>query len=296
MPVKVPGGRRAALLSLLCFSLGVLVATVGARHAHERRARLPAEDDLLYLPRASALSALSLGHHELAADLVYLRAVVYFGSEITGGKSFRWLESYLQTIVELDPQWRTPYRWAGVAPLYDGTPITREDVEVANRFLRLGIAHFPSDWELPFMLACNLLFELHPKDADEKARFTAEAAQWLERASLVGGAPPWVPLLAATTMRKEGREEAALHHLEQVYYATSDERTREEVKNRLLSLKAKVDFERAARERTAFERGWQAELPYVPPDLYVLIGSSPSPGLDWHKLATSRGLLPAAAP
>lgn len=285
--MKVPGGQRAALLSLLCFAVGLAMASVGARGAARLRAEIPPEDDVLFLPRASALRALSLGHHELAADLVYLRAVVYFGAEITGQKSFRWLGNYLQTIVDLDPHWRTPYRWAGVAPMYNGTAITREGVELANHFLRLGIAQFPSDWELPFMLACNYLFELPPRDAAEKARFTAEAAQWLERSSLVGGAPSWVALLAATTLRKEGREEAALRHLEQVYYATSDERTREEVKNRLLSLKAKIDFEREHRERAAFEGAWQRELPYVPADLYVLIGPPLPPSLDWRSMGTA---------
>jgi hypothetical protein len=239
---------------------------------------------------------MSLGHHELAADLVYLRAVIYFGSEVSARGGFQWLDHYLDTIVALDPRWKTPYRWAGVATMYNGKTITRERVELSSHFLRAGIEQFPSDWELPFMLGCNLLFEMKPRDAAEKARLTDEGAQWIRRASLVGGAPAWVALLAATILRKEGREDAALRHLEQVYYSTSDERTRQEVRNRLVSLKAKIDFDREAKERARFEAAWKGDLPYVSSDLYVLIGEPRSPDLDWHALAADAHLLEPRQP
>ncbi len=286
--------RRAlgGVAIVLAFTIGALLASVGGSRAAALRARLPAEDDLLLLPRASALRALSLGHRELAADLVYLRAVIYFGSEVAGQREFRWLANYLRTIVELDPRWKTPYRWAGVATMYNGAAITRERVELSSWFLRQGIERFPDDWELPFMLGCNLLFETKPRDAADKARLTAEAAEWIRRSALVGGAPPWAALLAATILKKQGREDAAVRHLEQVYYATSDERTRQEVRNRLVSLKAKIDFDREASDRAAFEAAWRSELPYVSSNLFVLIGAPRDPRVDWRTLAAARGLLP----
>jgi hypothetical protein len=125
---------------------------------------------------------------------------------------------------------------------------------------------------------------MKPKDAAEKAKLSNEAATWMQRASLVGGAPSWAALLAATILRKEGRDEAAVRHLEQVYYSTSDEKTRAEVRNRLVSLKAKVDFERESRERARFEDAWQADLPYLKESMYVLVGPPRSPNLDWRTL------------
>jgi hypothetical protein len=250
---------------------------------------MPPDENILFLPRPAAISALSLGLHELAADLIYLRAVIYFGTEVTGNKDFRWLENLLQTTVELDPRWKTPYRWAGVATMYNGMPMTQAKVRASTRFLRLGIEHFPRDWELAFMLGCNLLFETKAKDPKERAVLQAEGAEWIRRAALVGGAPSWASLLAATILRKEGREDAALRHLEQVYYSTSDERTREEVKGRLLSLKAKIDFQRESRDRARFEASWKATLPYAPVELFVLIGTRPEASLDWRRLAAPPG-------
>jgi hypothetical protein len=279
---------------LLC---GVALAALGAEHAGALHSELPPEDDVLLLPRSGPLRVMSLGQHELAADLVYLRAVIYFGTEAGGKRDYRWLENYLQTIVDLDPQWKTPYRWAGIATMYNGTTIRQKDVELSSRFLRLGAEHFPSDWELPFMLGCNYLFEMKWGDEAAHARNTAEGVEWIRRAALLGGAPPWAALLAATILRKEGQDEAALRHLEQVYYATSDERTRAEVRARLLSLKAKIDFGRADKERAEFDAAWHGDLPYVSETLYAIIGAAADPSLDWPSLATRArlALLPPAA-
>jgi hypothetical protein len=285
--------RLVPLLLLLLFGFGL--AALGAERTGTLRSRLPPEEDVLLLPRSGPLRVMSLGQHELAADLVYIRAVIYFGTEAGGKRDYRWLENYLQTIVDLDPQWKTPYRWAGIATMYNGNTIRAQDVELSNHFLRLGAEHFPNDWELAFMLGCNYLFEMKWSDEAARARNTAEGVEWVRRAALLGGAPPWAALLAATILRKEGRDEAALHHLEQVYYATSDEQTRADVRARLISLKAKIDFARADEERNAFDAAWHADLPYVPPALFAIIGTAPDPRLDWLELGT-RARLALGAP
>jgi hypothetical protein len=262
--------RRGLAAAGVLLLLAALVATQDL--AVGRRARFPAGEDILYLPRASALRALSLGHTELLADLVFLRATVYFGTQVEEHGEYRWLENYLDTITELDPKWRTPYRWAGVATMYNGKPITNEAVRLSNHFLERGVRQFPDDWELPFMLGCNYLFELKSDDPKQQDEWRRSGGEWIRHAAIVGGAPAWVPLLAATIMIKEGEEEAAVRHLEEVYVSTQDEKTREEVRNRLLSLHAKLDLEREQRERKAFETAWQKTMPYAPADLFVAVG------------------------
>jgi hypothetical protein len=253
--------------------------------ALSERARFPAADDTLYLPRASALRAISLGHTELVADLVFIRALIYVGAELSNKGAQRWLENYLDTITKLDPSWKTPYRWAGVATMYNGRAITEADVRLSSHFLELGVRQFPDDWELPFMLACNYLFEMHPADEAQRNENRKIGGQWIQHAALVGGAPSWVPLLAATIMRQEGEDEAALRHLETVYVSTQDERTRNEVRNRLISLHARIDLEKEARERKAFEQAWHKTLRYASPDLFVAIGPAAPPRMDVSALS-----------
>jgi hypothetical protein len=260
-----------------------MVLTHGA--ARERRKQFSGESDQLYLPRSGALKAMSLGHHELAADLVFIRAIIYFGGELAGGRAYKWLDNYLETIVRLDPTFRTPYRWAGVATMYHGRAITRENVLASNHFLELGTAQFPNDWELPFMAGCNYLFELQTDDPEEKKLNQRKGAELMRHAAITGGGPSWLPLLAATILRKEGREEAAIRHLEEVYVTTRDEKTRQEVKNRLISLHSQIDFKKAERDHKAFERAWRQNVRYAPAEFFVALGARPSPRMDLAELA-----------
>ena len=275
----------------------LLAALVSAQNAAERRrAQFPASEDVLYLPQPSALHALALGHDELAADLVFIRGLVYFGTQLEEKGEYRWLENYLDTITDLDPRWKTPYRWAGVATMYNGRPITNRAVMMSNHFLERGVHQFPEDWELPFMLGCNYLFELKTNDEKQHDEWRRIGGEWVRHAAIVGGAPSWVPLLAATIMRQEGRDEAAVRHLEEVYVSTQDERTRAQVRNLLVSLHAKIDLAREERERKAFEATWHATLPYVPPDLFVAIGAPRPLRMDVAALSPLAGVTDESAP
>jgi hypothetical protein len=277
---------RAARLATALAAAALVAMTVFVHdRAVARQSHFRSEDDLLYLPRPSVLRTLALGHHELVADLVFVRAVIYFGGELAHKGDYRWLENYLDTIVKLDPHWKTPYRWAGVATMYTGRTITNDNIKVSSHFLELGAREFPSDWELPFMLGCNYLFELKTDDPRERANWQRQGGEWIRHSAIVGGAPSWVPLLAATILRKEGQEEAAVRHLEEVYVSTQDARTREEVRNRLKSLHAKIDFEKAERDRIAFESAWHETVPYAPPDFFVVLGPERSRRLDVAELA-----------
>lgn len=275
---------RAVVVVLGCAALWL--ATVKAQDAAlAQRKHFPAEEDALYLPRPSALRAMSLGHHELTADLVFLRAIIYFGAQFHADRKYTWLDNYLDTIVALDPEWKTPYRWAGVATMYNGRAITNDEVLASNHFLSLGVKQFPDDWNLAFMLGFNYLFELKTTDAALEAKWKAIGAEYVRHAALVGGAPSWVPLLAATIMEQEGQKEAAVRHLEQVYLTAQDEAVRQQVKNRLVSLHAKLDFARIQSERDKFTREWRATAPYASPDFFAVLGAAPSPRLDLAALA-----------
>lgn len=276
---------RFRLLVVLLLALALPATWWSQSRLVELRDRLPSDDDALYLPRPSVLRAISLGYHELAADFVFVRAVVYFGAQMQARKEFRWLDNYLTTIVELDPQFEKPYRWAAVATMYNGKEITRAAVLASNHFLELGMRAFPNRWEYPFMIGCNFMFELHPVDETERVKFQRIAADYMQRAALVGGGPPWVPLLAATILRKEGEQDAAIRHLEEVYAATQDENTKEEVRRRLIGLRNKVDLERAQADRTRFDDSRKANYPYISPDLFVFVGEHLKPVLDYHQLA-----------
>jgi hypothetical protein len=287
---------RSALVTMGKFSAVLVLAGALTALCHHRtlsrRDRFPAEEDILYLPKSSALKVMSLGHHELAATLVFVRALVYFGGELgTKDRRFTWLENYMDTMVSLDPQFEMAYKWAGSAFMYNGRTITNDMVERSNHFLERGIKHFPRSWQLPWMLGCNYLFEMRTTDPKQKKEWERIGGEWIRQAALIGSAPPWASLLAAQLMKKEGRDEVSMRYLEEVYLTTSDEKTKQEIRNRILFLKSKVEADRLERLGKDFNDRWEKTLPYAPPDLFVALGDPPSARMDPEFLARDEVLI-----
>jgi hypothetical protein len=250
--------RKVALLVVAA----ALVAAAGAAHTESLRLRddPTSPDELAFLPRTSLLRAASLGHPELAADLVFIRTLTYFGTQFASAKNYDWLPRHIDTIVELDPYFHGAYRFAGLATMYNGRPITNHEVRESIRFLEAGLARFPSDWEMAFMLGCNYIFELKPDaapsdQAAQKDRWRRVGADWIRRAAIAGG-PAWLPGLAATIMTREGEAEAAIRYLEEAYLTAPDDKAREEV-GRLLAARRASSMERLKQARDEFVSGWK---------------------------------------
>lgn len=280
-------GKFAAILALA----GALT-TLCHQRTLNRRDRFPAEEDILYLPKPAALKVMSLGHHELAATMVFVRALVYFGGELgTKDRRFTWLENYMDTMVSLDPQFEMAYKWAGSAFMYNGRTITNDMVERSNHFLQIGIKHFPRSWQLPWMLGCNYLFEMKTQDPNQKKEWERIGGEWIRQAALIGSAPPWASLLAAQLMKKEGRDEVSMRYLEEVYLTSSDEKTKQEIRNRILFLKSKVEADRLERLSKDFNDRREKTLPYGHPDLFVALGDPAPARMDPEFLARDEVLV-----
>src|SRR5271157_5639417 len=90
-------------LLLLALSTIALLCLSRANALHDR---WPPEADTFYLPPSRILKLASLGHSELAADLIHSRANVYFGTQLHARLPTKWLAQYLHTAIDLDPQFR----------------------------------------------------------------------------------------------------------------------------------------------------------------------------------------------
>jgi hypothetical protein len=285
---------------LLTVGVVALALAAGAAHrgATRLRAAFPAEADQAFLPRPSVLRTLAVGHTEAMADLVFLRTITYYTSEFFGARRYDWFRRHVDAVNALDPYYRTPYLFAARATLYNGNAIGNDDVRLSSHFLEEGLKVFPNDWEMAFALGCNYLFELRPADTHERDAWRRIGGDWVRRAAIDGGGPPWLANLAATIMSQEGQLDAALRYLEEAYLNAEDDKTRDEV-GRLLAAKRQSSIEQLAAARKAFTDGWKHTLPYGPAELYVLVGEPPPARLDlgWLVAAPAPGgaLLPSAA-
>lgn len=116
--------------------------------------------NLYFLPSTKVLERTSLGHKTFMADLIWIRALLYAGSHFVNRGSIRWVPSYTNAVVTLDPKFRKAYAWGSVLMLYNRVGYTRESANKSIRLLERGQKQFPYDYYFPYSLGMIYLHEI----------------------------------------------------------------------------------------------------------------------------------------
>jgi hypothetical protein len=264
--------------------LAVVAIAITAAFARELRLsaqghfeRTQAYEDAYYVPPDAWLPVFSLGYDEALADLLWMRALVYFGDELIHRGEVRHVFDYANAILVLDPDFRRVYAWAGTAGMYRPTETSLVDMYDAVGFLERGARRFPDDGALAWDLGASLAFELVPRVSDptEKERLRAAGVAHMQVAARLGTGPDWLVLANATQLRRLGQTEQAIRHLEEMYavVSTPDIKRQIEIEIGVLRGRAHADAMRQSREE--LEQRWLRDFPYLPETLYLLIGTRP---------------------
>lgn len=273
------GSRRGKDALLTIGLLGLMAAlAAGAEWARRRafaeREAWPPEADTRYLPPSAALRVASLGHHELAADLVAARTNIYFGEQMETKGAQLWLNWYLNTIVDLDPHFEPIYLRGAAMLTYSMGEVRADNLLAATQLLRRGVEAFPNAWELYFQLGFNLYFELPQflKGDERTAAWRKEGIEMLRKATLFDDAPSWMANLVAGMLTQDGQQELAIKHLEQIYAVTSDPEARTHIEGKMNQLKGQHYAATFAKRAKRLERLVQTRFPYAPEAFSLLVG------------------------
>jgi len=224
------------------------------------------------VPGPQAVLRASLGYREMAGDLLWMRALVYFGQYFDARHDVPWLEGYADDILALAPQWRTPYYWAASVITFQRGTITEREARKSAAYLERGIARFPDDKQMLFLLAVRYLTDIKPASDKERDTMRVRGADLLARAARQEGAPAHWLQLAARVLTEEGRGELAYEALMEQFMSAEDP-TRREVYRKQLDKMGSGDLAKAAdRVWERFRAARERSAPYVPPTLFVLIG------------------------
>ena len=213
-------------LRIVC--LAVLVATTGWAHL---RISTPseAEQDEGFVPQPELVRNASFGFTALAADYYWLQAVQLAGNAGDVSRHSAYVGKLLDVVTELDPWVDHPYRF-GAVWMID----SERNVRHANELLRRGIAYHPEDWRDRFYLGFNQFFYLDENEA---------AAETLEPATHLKGAPHYLPrLVARLRSQSDGLDSAAIF-LEELAQGAPDDYKRVEYEKAL----DEIETERRAR-------------------------------------------------
>lgn len=200
----------AAVLAILC-SLGAVSRLAGPAI---RRARPPAfvGQEMVYFPSGQFLGEVSAGQRELVADLLWLRAIQYYGSHRQTDRQYLWARHIFRVITTLSPRFVEAYRFGALVLATDAM-----EVEEGFDLLKRGMHANPGRWELPFDL--GFLYSLHGRQA--------LAAGYFERARALPGAPEQARRFAAFALRKSGNEESARAMWEELRDSATNPASRE---------------------------------------------------------------------
>jgi tetratricopeptide (TPR) repeat protein len=230
---------RALGFAAVLLLLGAAVWTTAARLDRSRQAGDGSSP--VYLPRAEYLRPMSLGWANVLADVLWFRAISYFGEHYRSDRTYPWLAHMCDLVTDLDPKAAHVYRFAGVI-----LPWEAEQVEAGIRLLEKGTRAFPDSWVLHYYLGFNHYFF---RDDPERA------IESLDAAARLPGAHESVARLAAVLAAHQYGPETTLGFLEELERNVESAEVRDVVRRqqneaRLAADLARIDAAIAAyRER-----------------------------------------------
>jgi len=267
----MPGGRLIVAVLLIAALAGV--RSLRSRAMNQFLATQTYED-IYYLPPPDWLEVMSLGYRRALADLIWLRALVYFGDEFMNEGEVKHVHNYGESMLKLDPDFRRVYSWVGVAGVYTPKGSPPEFIEQAVDVLRRGVQRFPNDGDLAWDAGATIMYELLPhlpKDDPSRARLEAEGNEHMMAAARLGAGPDWLVITNATSLRKLGENDRELRHLEEMYALVRDTKVKAEIEVRLSQLRDEAYAEAFRRANEEFEERRLAEFPYMPSALYFFV-------------------------
>jgi tetratricopeptide (TPR) repeat protein len=265
-------GVRIIAVALLLAALAGVWSLRG--RAMDQYLETQAYEDIYYLPPPSWLQVMSLGYRRALADLIWLRALIYFGDEFENRGAVKHVFNYGESMLALDPDFRRVYRWVGVAAVYTPTGSPTEFIERAIDVLRRGVARFPDDGQLAWDAGATIMYELLPhlpKDDPDRERLRTEGNEHMMAAARLGAGPDWLVITNATALRKLGEKERELRHLEEMYALVRDPAVKAQIRIRLSQLQDEAYAEAFRRVNEEFEQRRKDEFPYVPSTLYFFV-------------------------
>ena len=231
-------------------------------------------EDIYYLPPPEWLQVMSLGHRQALADLIWLRALIYFGDEFIHKGAVKHVFNYGESMLALDPDFRRVYRWVGVAGVYTPLGSSTEVMERSIDVLRRGVERFPDDGDLAWDAGATITYELLPhlpKDDPDREQLKAEGNEHMMAAARLGAGPDWLVITNATALRKLGQRDRELHHLEEMYAVVRDPKVKGQIEIRLSQLRNRAYTEAFRSANEEFERRRMNDFPYMPSTLYFFV-------------------------
>jgi hypothetical protein len=274
--------RRSAIVLVAALGFG------GARVARQAAAALAPREQVEapYAPSPEAAPLVSLGYRELAADVLWVRLLGYFGDDTSSASG---IADVVEAMVALDPRLRRAYEYGARAITMASEGIDNDAYLRALAVLDRGIKEYPDDWRMPELASQIYTQDLVTKDPVQRRAWDEKATLLIESAVRKPGAPATEATWAATLRTRLGQHELAVKNLREMILITGEPEARMRLIDKLAALEDKPDdaiANEVLASRRRFDSAWLAERPAVPPTMFVLLGPKLPAWFDLTELAT----------
>ena len=262
--------RRTVLFGLLLLSL-VLSLHLGLR-SRWQYARGDAPDrGPGYLPSAQVVDTVSLGYRTFVSDLLWVRCLQFYDGRTMRYIGPKMLEPYIDAMLTLDPDFRSGYRWAGLAPMLTSSKATLDNIKQANHYLEKAMLRYPDEYYWPYTIGLNYAF--WTPVGEQKDEMMVLGARYLQKALPLEGAPPTLPTLIAKLLSVQENQSEMVNFLEQAYLNASNPQLRQQLERRLRSIDSSSRRRQIHQRQQTRARWWEDNYPYLPPGLFYQVGA-----------------------
>src|SRR5689334_10314302 len=171
---------------------------------------IQAKSDVYKLPSPEQTYVASLGYRSAVADLIFGHVLVAYGLHFQERRRFEYVGEYLETVTQLDPKFRDPYRFADTLLTLQPEAPPAESYRKARRLQERGLKELPNDQEL-WSTAGQFLAYLAPSylpEMEEKLEYQRTGTRYLMRACELIGSNDNIPyhcITAANLLSKQGK-------------------------------------------------------------------------------------------
>lgn len=173
----------------------------------------------IVVPSGQYMKVAVLGYNNVIADLYYLKAHQYVGTQEVRKADFPQLYPIIDLVTDLDPKFLSPHFFGGLA-----LSLTGMHVDESILILKKAYKMDPNVWQTGFYLGFNYWYYLQEYD---------RAVEYTSKAASQPGAPSFLSALAANLYAESKRPDMAIDFLKNLKETTKDEDAKKDIDARI---------------------------------------------------------------
>jgi|GEM_PF-230389 len=174
----------------------------------------------IVVPSGQYMKVAVLGYNNVVADLYYLKAHQYVGTQEVRKADFPQLYPIIDLVTDLDPKFLSPHFFGGLA-----LSLTGMHVDESILILKKAYKMDPTVWQTGFYLGFNYWYYLQEYD---------RAVEYTSKAASQPGAPSFLSALAANLYAESKRPDMAIDFLKNLKETTKAEDAKKDIDARII--------------------------------------------------------------